>query len=643
MLIAKDLCLTFGTQKIFDHVNFTISSKQKVGLVGRNGAGKSTMLKAISGKQSLDGGEVSIERGKKIAYMPQDMVLLSTKTVIDEAFSTFADIFALKKELDQLEEFFNSPAAADADPEQVERYSHLISECSNIDIPALELRTRQILQGLGFKPERLEMTVDQLSVGWKMRLVLAKLLLQDADLYLFDEPTNHLDIVAKDWFLTFLQESKFGFLLVSHDRYFLDHACSHILELDRGIGTMYYGNYTKYLDQKEQATALKERAAAQQQKEIKRKMDTINRFKASASKATQMQSMMKQLEKIEIIEVDTKPGAVKFSFAPVVRSGDIVLKVENVSKSFDSTILFKNVNFEINRGEKVALVAANGVGKTTLLTCVMGKLPYQTGTISFGYNVTPVLFEQDQEKSLDGSKTILEEVERSCTTSAARERARSMLGAFLFPGDDVEKRIRVLSGGEKNRVAMVKVLLTTGNFLMLDEPTNHLDLESKDVLLQALQQHQGTILFVSHDRSFLDSLATRIIELSPTGVRSYKGNYESYLYCKQHELKEQLAFVAPSLQANKSDAEKKAPQKPVQPVVQPQQEQKLGGKEAYERQKKVASLERKVEKLEAERIDIQQKLGHVEWGSDEYHKIESRLKEISKQLEAAYEEWNKVQ
>jgi ATP-binding cassette, subfamily F, member 3 len=290
-----------------------------------------------------------------------------------------------------------------------------------------------------------------------------------------------------------------------------------------------------------------------------------------------------------------------------------------------------------------SLVAANGVGKTTLLTCIMGKMLYQTGTITLGYNVTPVLFEQDQEKSLDGSKTILEEVEGSCTTSYARSLARNMLGSFLFPGDDVNKRIRVLSGGEKNRVAMVKVLLTNGNFLILDEPTNHLDLDSKEVLLQALQQYQGTILFVSHDRSFLDALATRIIELSPTGIKSYKGNYESYLYCKQHELKEQLAYQAPQLQPNKATSEIKIPHKQSQSmpsVPQSKTEPKLGGKEAYERQKKVASLERKVEKLEAERIDLQQKLGHVEWGSDEYQKIDVRIKEVSKLLEAAYEEWN---
>lgn len=630
MLIAKDLCLAFGNQVIFDHVSFTVEVGQKVGLVGRNGAGKSTMLKAIAQMQGLEDGVVSVERGKRIAYLPQEVVLNSTKTVLDEAFSAFAHIFDMKKELDELEAFFASHAAGTAEPAKVERYSYLLHECSDIDIAGLELKTKNILTGLGFSQERLYKSTDELSVGWKMRLVMAKLLLQDADLYLFDEPTNHLDIVAKDWFLEFLQASNAGFMLVSHDRYFLDHACDHILELERGKGTMYYGNYSKYIEQKEQAAELKERAYVQQQKEIKRKVETINRFKASANRATMAQSMMKALDKIERIEPDRKQGVARFSFTPVVRSGEIVLNVENISKSFDHNLLFKDVEFQVMREEKVALVAANGVGKSTLLTMIMGKMPHQGGVINFGHNVTPVCFEQDQEKSLDGQKTILQEVEDSCKTSHARSVARAFLGAFLFPGDDVHKRIAVLSGGEKNRVAMVKVLLAQANFFILDEPTNHLDLESKEILLQALKQFGGTILFVSHDRSFLDALATRVIELSPSGVKSYKGNYESYLYYKQ-QLAQSENSTAQGAPAKKAEQQKASgsESKNDGPV--------LSGKEAFELRKKRNSLERKIEKLESER-DSQQK--QYEDGKEE---AATRLGEVTKQLQSAYAEWEKIQ
>ena len=624
MIIGKDITLHFGQQVVFDNVAFTFGQQQKIGLAGRNGAGKSTLLKVIAGQQKLDAGGVSIERDKKIAYMPQEVVLLSAKTVLDEAFAVFDDIFALKKERDELEQYFASHDAAEADPVKVERYAHVIHECSQVDIGSLETQTKKMLQGLGIGPDRWTMSVDQLSVGWKMRLVLAKLLLQNADFYLFDEPTNHLDIVTKDWFFDFLRSSKAGFLLVTHDRYFLDNACDYIYELNRGKGTMFTGNYDAFLTHKENESAIKEAAYIQQQKDIKRKTETINRFRASASRASMAQSMIKALDKIERIEPDPKQGAVHFSFAPVVRAGEVVLHVENVSKSFGDKQLFKDVTFQIFREDRVALVAANGVGKTTLLNILMNKLNADHGAMRLGHNVTPAYFEQDQERSLNKQKTILDEIEDSCKTSEARGRARAFLGAFLFPGDDVHKRIAVLSGGEKNRVAMVKVLLTQANFLILDEPTNHLDLISKEVLLQALQQYKGTLLFVSHDRSFLNSLATRIVELTPTGVRSYKGNYEAYLYYKQQETAQS------------------APAQAAKPVAQKEVKQEPQGKEAYEARKKRNSLERKIEKLEEEIAALNVKLGELEWGSDEHQRADARVKQIQKSLTETYAEWEKL-
>lgn len=630
MLIAKDLCLAFGNQAIFDHVDFTVNQHQKIGIVGRNGAGKSTLLKAIAGFQKLDSGSISIEKDKKIAYMPQDVVLLSSKTILEEAFSVFEEVFVLKKELDELEKFFANCGNQEIDSAVVERYGYVIHECSQHDIGSLEVQTKRVLQGLGLGPNDWEKRVDQLSVGWKMRLVLAKLLLQKADLYFFDEPTNHLDIVAKDWFLGFLQTSDAGFLLVSHDKYFLDHACDHILELDRGKGTMYYGNYETYIEQKAQAAEIKERAYVQQQKEIKKKTETINRFKATASRAAMAQSMMKSLDKLERIEIDTKPGTSKFSFAPVTRAGNVVLKVEGIAKSFGERQLFKDISFDIFREEKVALVAANGVGKTSLLNIIMGNLQADKGSFEFGHNVTVALFEQDQERSLNHKKTILDEVEDSCSTSEARARVRSMLGAFMFPGDDVHKKISVLSGGEKNRVAMVKVLLKQANVLILDEPTNHLDLQSKEILLQALQQYNGTILFVSHDRSFLDSLASRIIELTPTAARSYKGNYESFLY--QKSVQEQAM----------AEKDRNAGSKPGSSVKKADQAQVPSDQTAQDIRKKRETLEKKILKYEKDLSYVQTKFESVQWGTPDYKDLEERFKDIKKMLAEVTAEWERL-
>ena len=623
MIIIKDLYLLFGTRTLFDEISLALQEDQKIGLVGRNGSGKSTMLKVLAGQQAYDKGSVSIERGKKLAYMPQESVLVSEKNVYDEAFTAFAEVLALKKTLEELEVKIEQHATEDL----IERYAALQSDYTKINIVSLETQTKKVLKGLGFSDEALEKPVSELSVGWKMRLVLAQLLLQDADFYLFDEPTNHLDIVAKDWFLSFLKASNFGYLLVSHDRYFLDHACDHIIELDRGKAKSYYANYTTYLEQKTHDAELKERAYVQQQKEIKQKTAVIERFKASASRAAMAQSMLKKLDSLERVERDKPPGSLGFSFAATTRPGRIVLQVESVSKVFGQKTIFKNVSFQIERGQKIALIAANGVGKTTLLSIIMGKCVQDSGEITFGYNVTTALFEQDQERSLNRKKTILEEVEDSWGSGDARSKVRSMLGAFLFSGDDVKKRIEVLSGGEKNRVAMTKVLLAPANFLVLDEPTNHLDLQSKDILLSALQQYEGTMLFVSHDRNFLDALATHIVELTPTGVHCFEGSYEAYLYQK-------------SCMAEKIDKESsgsKVEQVKVQAIMTKGQ-----GKADYEARKRRSSLEKKIAKLEQERTMLQESRSATEWGSNERNTLEERLKIVVKQLELSSAEWEKL-
>jgi ATP-binding cassette subfamily F protein 3 len=627
MIGAQNISLIFGQQVILNNQTFTILPHQKLGLVGRNGAGKSTLLKIIAGMQNLDEGSITIDKGRTIAYMPQELVMNSDKNILDEALSTFAILIQQKAELDQLEELIHHSTTHIDDHDKLERYAHLQEHFSHSDYAAAQVETKRVLIGLGFKEENFGKAVAELSLGWRMRLVLAKLLLQKADFYLFDEPTNHLDIVAKDWFLEFLKNSKTGFLFVSHDRYFLDHACEQILEIERGILTFYRGNYSSYLTQKEERVAVLEKMYEEQQREIGRKERTIERFKAKASKAGMAQSMMKQLEKMELIELPPSNKDINIVLPQVQQPGKIVLTIDNVSKTFGHNTIFKGASFEVARGEKVALVAANGMGKSTLFNLITGKYPLEGGTVKFGHNVTVTLFEQDQDKSLNKLNTILQEIEAVCKDSGTRALVRTLLGSFLFPGDDVYKRISVLSGGEKNRVAMVKVLLSRANFMLLDEPTNHLDLQSKEILLKALQQFNGTLLFVSHDRTFLDDLATRILELTPTGVRSYTGNYESYLYQKaQYEKNLQTKeSAAASQQRSSSTSKKSVPE--------------LSGREAYEQRKRISSLERTIEKLEKKIADLYAAQGTQEYGSAEHTTTTSNIASSKKQLDAVMDEW----
>ncbi len=625
MFIADDIFLELGSKLVFDNISFCFQDDQKIGVVGSNGAGKSTLLKVLSGHIGLDRGTVSFEKKKKVGYLPQEVVLSSNLPVLEEAMTVFADLTSLKKELEELDAYFHS-GITDFAEDKIERYAHVQALYAEANFDQQLLKARNILEGLGFTPEHMNKTVDQLSVGWRMRVVLAKLLLQEPDFFLFDEPTNHLDVVAKDWFLGFLRNCPAGFLLVSHDRYFLDHAVDYIFELDRAKGRLYYGNYSRYMEQREEEEAAHESAYVRQQKEIKEKKETIERFRAKVSKAKMAQSMIKSLEKMEVLEPIRRNKSVRFNFPDVVRAGNVVLKVENLAKKYDSQTIFLNVSFELNRGDKAAIVAANGKGKTTLLSVIAGLCKQDSGTFEFGYNVLWSMFEQDQDKLLNKHKEILQDVEDVCKTSEQRARVRALLGAFLFPGNDVYKKIGVLSGGEKNRVAMVKVLLQSSNFLILDEPTNHLDLQSKEILLKALQEYPGTILFVSHDRTFLDALPNRIFELTQDGIISYSGDYSSYLY--QKEAREALmAQNAPIADEPETEGQQAAQK----------------DKQQYDAAKKLAKLERHIEKLEKQLTECGEKFAILEYGTKEFDKNADLVEQIKKDLKIAYGEWETLQ
>lgn len=620
MIILRSLSLSFGEQIVFNNISASFTEDQKIGIVGRNGAGKSTLLKAIAGLQKLDDGAISCERGKTIAYLPQEITFNSTKSVFDEAFLQFNEFIILEKESQEITHALEAGSSNAA--QLIDRYNEIQQKLMFFDRPAAEQKTREILAGLGFSEERQQQTVDTLSVGWKMRVILAKLLLQNADFYLFDEPTNHLDLPTKEWFMEFLRNSSFGFLLITHDRHYLENACQAIFELERGRATMYYGNFSFYVAQKEQALAQQQTAYERQQKEIAHKEEIIAKFKAG-TRSMQARSMQKQLERMDLVEAPESPlPTIKINFPACAQAGKVVLTIENVSHSFEDKLLFKNATCDIPRGKKFALVAPNGTGKTTLFNLITGKLPLQHGKITFGYNVQPAFFEQDQTQALNLKRTIIEEINEACP-KVPESTIRAFLGTFLFSGDDIRKKIGVLSGGEKNRVAMVKVLLQNANFLLLDEPTNHLDLYAKEVLLQALQQFQGTILFVSHDHTFIQELATDILELTPNGLYHYPGKYEEFLMDR--------AADSASNKNSESKLEKK----------EKNTEQKDSNN--LDIRKKVKTLESAISKLEAEQEKLYVIFTTHEYGSPEYMKADKRLADLQKQLEQATAEWEQLE
>ncbi|MFA6262829.1 MAG: ABC-F family ATP-binding cassette domain-containing protein [Candidatus Babeliales bacterium] len=623
MIQLKDLCLSFGQRAIFDHISYFVQPEQKIGLVGRNGSGKSTLLKAIAGQQGLDSGSVAMPKDFRCAYMAQDVVLVSHKTIVNEALCACEGFEQLIEQLDALEQ---KKANNSLSEQELDSYSALHCHLFEVGYDYKRSRAEKMLIGLGFKQEKLQDAVDTLSVGWKMRLVLAKLLLQDADFYLFDEPTNHLDLYAKDWFIDFLSNARFGFILVSHDEYFLDVVCDHIAEISMGKLTVYTGSYQTYIEQKEANRNLLEKKYIEQQKYIKKQQETIDRFRATASRASMVQSMIKALDKIERIELEHEQQDIRFSLPPTQRPGKIVLDCAHVGYAFGINTIFEHATFQIFRGRKVGLVAPNGMGKTTLLNVLMGKYTPTHGTISLGHNVTAAFFEQEQNKTLTPTNTVLEEVENACPSTEERMRARGLLGAFLFSGDDVYKKISVLSGGEKNRVAMVKILLQNANFLVLDEPTNHLDIASKNILLRALLQFDGTILFVSHDRSFLNGLATDIVELTSQRAFTYAGNYDEYLYHKKHM---------------GTESSSTAVSHPVATTAGKQHQMARKYNDSTYRQ--LQKVIKKIETLEKHKVETIRVFEEVAFGTKEYEDALARLQKIERDLALHTKTWEQLE
>jgi ATP-binding cassette subfamily F protein 3 len=553
MLALQHAGKRFGPRTLFLEADWLIRNNEKTALVGANGTGKSTLMKILSGLETLDYGSLEKTRGISIGYLPQEGLQLAGRTVFEECLTVFDELHEMEREIEQLGGQLAELDHEGAEYQAVaERYSLLQDRFHALDGYALDAQVGSVLTGLGFGKEDWGRQTDEFSGGWQMRIALAKLLLAKPNLLLLDEPTNHLDLETRNWLEGYLKNYPFGYILISHDRYFLDVTIDRTVEIWNKRLTIYQGNYTKYLKQKDERREQLMAAYRNQRERIEHLEAFISRFRYQATKARQVQSRIKELEKIERIEVPEEEAVIHFRFPQPPPSGRIVAEADSLGKSYVAKQVFEGARFTIERGDRVALVGVNGAGKSTLIKLLTGEETASAGSIRLGHNVIAEYFAQDQYKVLDPEARMLDDMNRAARRVPDAE-LRSLLGCFLFSGDDVFKPLGVLSGGERNRFALARILVSPSNFLLLDEPTNHLDMRAKDVLLEALANYSGTVVFVSHDRYFIDRLATRVLEIEGGAVTAYEGNYEDYL-----RRKSALAAPAPA-EAPVTQQEKPAP------------------------------------------------------------------------------------
>ncbi len=645
----------FGPRILFEELNWLITPKERVGIVGANGTGKSTLLKVLGGVESLDYGAVNAAKAVRAGYLPQDGIHLTGRTVFAECISVFEALRALEQEQKDLGQRMAELDHESAEYRQIaERYQEIQDEFTARDAYNVESRVGSVLAGLGFPRTDWERRVEEFSGGWQMRIALAKLLLEEPNLLLLDEPTNHLDIEARNWLETYLSNYPHAFVLISHDRYFLDVTVAKIAEIWNKRVHFYTGGYSKYESQKAEKRAQLEAAYKNQRERIEALEAFINRFRYQATKAKQVQSRIKELEKIERIELPAEEKSIHFRFPQPKPSGRIVAEMRGVAKSYGPKQVFSNASFHIERGDRIALVGVNGAGKSTLIRLLSGEEPVSAGEYTLGHNAEPDYFAQDQYKALDPEATLLDDL-GSVASRATNTELRNILGSFLFSEDDVFKRIGVLSGGERNRYALARMLLTPKNFLLLDEPTNHLDIRAKDVLLNALREFHGTVVFVSHDRYFLDNLATRVIEVADGAVTAYAETYEGYLWRKNGgaaTLAITASVPAPAKAGTqpKPSEPKPHPQRQHKPQAQaqPQPEKpkqqgtgRLNPIKLRQMKERQRSIEDEVTRLEVEIADFEQALSHFQ-SADQSIEIAGILESRRNDMTQLLAEWEEV-
>ncbi|MCH2155834.1 MAG: ATP-binding cassette domain-containing protein [Opitutales bacterium] len=530
MIDIKDLTLRFGERYLFQEISAHISMRDRIALVGANGTGKSTLLKVLMGEQKVDTGEIDKAGTVKIGYLPQDGISAKGKTLYKEVETAFGDALELKEQIAEAEE-----KMYELDPDSEEYYDvidmlgDLEQQLENYEPEKMKSRIERILIGLGFYEKDFERDTEEFSGGWQMRIALAKLLLANPSLLLLDEPTNHLDIVSQNWLEHYLANYPGALMVISHDKAFLDAVTSKTFEVKFGKLNSYAGNYSFYETEREARLEQQRKAYENQKKEITRQKELINRFRGNVKKAGMVQSRIKALDKIEVIKPEREEKKIWFRFAPPPPASQKVVILNEVRKCYEDHEVFRDLSLRIDKGDRIAVVGVNGAGKSTLARIIAGVEPLTDGTIDVGLNTVIAYFAQQQAEELDSSKTVLQEVESSIESANKDANPRGALGAMLFSGDDHFKSVSVLSGGERNRVALAKMLMKPANFIILDEPTNHLDIKSKEVLQDAIREFDGTILLVSHDRDFLDPVVNKVLEVSKTGLRMLSCNVSEYI------------------------------------------------------------------------------------------------------------------
>lgn len=633
LLSCTNLCKSYGINTILENITFNMQEGDKIGLVGINGAGKSTLFKTIVGEIPKDSGEIYIDKYKTIGYMPQNMSLNSEDTVMDEMLKVFSNIINMERRLRELEILISKEehiADEKYHNKLLSEYANLLDEFNQSNGYGYKSFIRGVLVGLGFDDEDFDKKINILSGGQKTRIALGKLLLSKPDILLLDEPTNHLDLDAVEWLEDFLKQYKGSVFIISHDRFFLDVITNKTFEMDGKNIEQYNGNYSYFMKEREVRRQNQLKQYVLQQKEIARQEAIIERFKSYNREKSikQAESREKALERIEKIEKpDNEPTAAKIKFETRIRSGNDVLKVANLSKSFDGKLLFDDIDFEIKRGEKVAIIGPNGTGKTTLFRIIMGLLSQDGGEVLLGRNVNIGYYDQEQSY-LDPNKTIIDEI-WDTYPDLTQTKLRTILGAFLFSGEEVFKTINLLSGGEKSRVSLVKLILSKSNFLLLDEPTNNLDIISKEALENALMNYDGTILTISHDRYFLNRVATKIIYFNGIdGIVEYPGNYSYYLEKKGRPtrfIEEPKVYTTVTKTAAKEEKRKLKEQQKIE----------------LQRKEEIKSLEEDIANTEKEIMDLNELLclEEVYSNPEKSQEIHDQLKELDIKLNQLYEEW----
>ena len=600
MLSVQGLGLHHAGNYLFKDTNFTIKKGDKIGLVGKNGAGKSTLLKILSGEINYYEGNVVTEGKITIGFLKQDLDFVKGRTVWDETMQAFEQINALKDELEEVNNQLTTRTdyESDAYTDLINRMTDLNDMLMNFDAYNLEGDVEKILFGLGFKASDFHKITDEFSGGWRMRIELAKLLLQQNDLMLLDEPTNHLDMESIIWLEEFLKDYSGSMLLVSHDKQFMTSTCNRTFDVNNRKIDDYKANYSKYLELRKDRKEKLIQAKKNQDAEIKHTEELINKFRASASKASFAQSLIKKLEKVERIEVENEDVS-KFNirFQPSVTPGKVIFEAKNLGKAYGNKQIFDNVDFFIERGDRISLLGQNGQGKTTLAKILAGEITDYSGEWNLGHNVSIGYFAQNQEEVLTPDKTVLQEAEDSATEET-RPRVRDLLGSFLFQGEDVTKKTKVLSGGERNRLALCKLLLRPFNTLIMDEPTNHLDIQSKEIIKLALQKYEGTLIVISHDREFLQGLSDKIFEFRDGRMKEFLGNIDEYLEYRQKESIREISAEKAKLHQDEVEEPRPKKQESEKPTTVNSQPTTIVSKEQKNIQNKLKKVEEKISELE---------------------------------------------